>query len=118
MGTPQCGIILPLLANIALDGMERLFGAERPDGRHITPCLRRGSNRGINLVRYADDFVVTAPSREVLEGYVIPRLDGFLASRGLELSQAKTRTVHIDAGFEFLGFNLRHFPTGKLLVRP
>jgi RNA-directed DNA polymerase len=118
MGTPQGGIISPLLANIALDGMERLFGAERADGRHITPCLRRGSNRGINLVRYADDFVVTAPSREVLEGYVIPRLDGFLASRGLELSQAKTRIVHIDDGFDFLGFHLRHFPNGKLLVQP
>ena len=62
--------------------------------------------------------MVTAPSREVLEGYVIPRLDGFLASRGLELSQAKTRIVHIDAGFDFLGFNLRHFPNGKLLARP
>jgi RNA-directed DNA polymerase len=118
MGTPQGGIISPVLANIALDGMERLFGAERPDGRHITPCLRRGSNRGINLVRYADDFVITAPSREVLEGYVIPRLAEFLAGRGLELSQAKTRILHIDAGFDFLGFNLRHFPNGKLLVRP
>ena len=40
MGTPQGGIISPLLANIALDGMERLFGAERADGRHVTPCLR------------------------------------------------------------------------------
>ena len=118
MGTPQGGIISPLLANIALDGMERLFGAERADGRQVTPCLRRGSNRGINLVRYADDFVVTAPSREVLEGYVIPRLAEFLAGRGLELSEAKTRTVHIDDGFDFLGFNLRHFPNGKLLVRP
>jgi RNA-directed DNA polymerase len=74
MGTPQGGIISLLLANVALDGMERLFGAERADGRQVTPCLWRGSNRGINLVRYADDFVVTAPSREVLEGYVIPRL--------------------------------------------
>jgi RNA-directed DNA polymerase len=118
MGTPQGGIISPLLANIALDSMERLFGAERPDGRQVTPCLRPGSNRGINLIRYADDFVVTAPSREVLEGYVIPRLAEFLAGRGLELSQAKTRIVHIDDGFDFLGFNLRHFPNGKLLVRP
>jgi RNA-directed DNA polymerase len=118
MGTPQGGIISPLLANIALDGMERLFGAERADGRHVTPCLRRGSNRGINLVRYADDFVVTAPSREVLEAYVLPRLTEFLAGRGLELSEAKTRTVHIDDGFDFLGFNLRHFPNGKLLARP
>jgi RNA-directed DNA polymerase len=62
--------------------------------------------------------VVTAPSREVLEGYVIPRLAEFLADRGLELSQAKTRIVHIDDGLDFLGFNLRHFPNGKLLVRP
>jgi hypothetical protein len=49
--------------------------------------------------------MVTAPSREVLEGYVIPRLAEFLAGRGLELSQAKTRIVHIDDGFDFLGFN-------------
>jgi RNA-directed DNA polymerase len=92
--------------------------AQRPDGRQVTPCLRRGRNRGINLVRYADEFVVTAPSREVLEGYVIPRLAEFLAGRGLELSEAKTRIVHIDDGFDFLGFHLRHFPNGKLLVRP
>ena len=118
MGTPQGGIISPLLANIALDGMERLFGAERPDGRQIAPKQRRGQNWGISLIRYADDFVVTAPSREVLEGYVIPRVAEFLASRGLELSQAKTRIVHIDDGFDFLGFNLRHFPNGKLLARP
>ena len=118
MGTPQGGIISPLFANIALDGMERLFGAERSDGRQIVPCMRKGSDRGINLIRYADDFVVTAPSREVLENYVVPRLAAFLADRGLELSAAKTRIVHIDDGFDFLGFNIRHFPNGKLLVRP
>jgi RNA-directed DNA polymerase len=118
MGTPQGGVISPLLANIALDGMERLFGAERSDGRQIVPCLRKGSDRGINLIRYADDFVVTAPSREVLENVVVPRLAMFLASRGLELSAAKTRIVHIDDGFDFLGFNIRRFPNGKLLVQP
>src|SRR5512134_2951003 len=118
MGTPQGGIISPLLANIALDGRERLFGSERPNGRTISPAARRGANRGVGLIRYADDFVVTAPSREVLEAYVVPRLTEFLANRGLELSEAKTRTVHIDDGFDFLGFNLRHFPNGKLLVRP
>ncbi len=118
MGTPQGGIISPLLANIALDGMERLFGAERSDGRQIVPCMRKGSDRGINLIRYADDFVVTAPSREVLENDVVPRLAVFLADRGLQLSAAKTRIVHIDDGFDFLGFNIRRFPNGKLLVRP
>ena len=118
MGTPQGGIVSPLLANIALDGMERLLGAERADGSHVSPSLRTGRNRGLNLVRYADDFVVTAPTREVLEDHVVPRLTEFLASRGLELSAAKTRIVHIDAGFDFLGFNIRRFPNGKLLVRP
>jgi RNA-directed DNA polymerase len=118
MGTPQGGIISPLLANIALDGMERLFGAERSDGRQIVPCMRKGSDRGVNLIRYADDFVVTAPSKEAIENEVVPRLAAFLADRGLELSAAKTRIVHIDDGFDFLGFNIRHFPNGKLLVRP
>ena len=118
MGTPQGGIVSPLLANIALDGMERLFGAERPDGRHVAPYRRRGSDRGVSLIRYADDFVVTAPSREVLEAYVLPHLAEFLAGRGLELSAAKTRIVHIDDGLDFLGFTLRRFPNGKLLVRP
>jgi RNA-directed DNA polymerase len=117
-GTPQGGIISPLLANIALDGMERLFGSERPNGRTICPGSRKGNNKGISLIRYADDFVVTAPSREVLEGYVIPRLTEFLAGRGLSLSEAKTRIVHISDGFNFLGFNIRRFPNGKLLTQP
>jgi RNA-directed DNA polymerase len=118
MGTPQGGVISPLLANIALDGMERLFGAEGSNGRYISPASRKGDNRGISLIRYADDFVVTAPTREALEEYVMPRLSAFLAERGLELSEAKTRIVHIDEGFDFLGFNIRRFPNGKLLTRP
>tara|TARA_Y100000294_G_scaffold51878_1_gene48902 strand:- start:155 stop:1870 length:1716 start_codon:yes stop_codon:yes gene_type:complete len=118
MGTPQGGIISPLLSNIALDGLELLFGAERPDGGYITPSRRKGENKGISLIRYADDFVVTAPSREVLEVYVVPRLEEFLADRGLELSEAKTRIVHTDEGFDFLGFNIRRFPNGKLLTQP
>ena len=120
MGTSQGGIISPLLANIALDDMERLFGAEHADGRQVTPCLRRGaSNRGISLVRYADGFVVTAPSREVLEGYVIPRLAGFLAGHGLELSQAKTRIVHLATTGSTSSASISGtFPNGKLLVRP
>ena len=118
MGTPQGGIISPLLANIALDGMERLFGSERRNGRTICPSARKGNHKGVSLIRYADDFVVTAPSREVLEDYVIPRLTEFLAGRGLSLSEAKTRIVHIGDGFNFLGFNIRRFPNGKLLTQP
>lgn len=105
-GTPQGGIASPLLANIALDGMERLFGGENAKGKPIRPAIRRGDNRGIGLVRYADDFVVTAPTKEALETYVKPKLAAFLAERGLEMSGAKTRIVHVDEGFDFLGFNV------------
>ncbi len=116
-GTPQGGVISPLLANIALDGMERLFHCEWRTGVYITPANRRGRNRGISLTRYADDFVVAASSREVLEEYVRPKLEAFLAERGLCLSEAKTRIVHIDEGFNFLGFTIRRFH-GKVLTKP
>jgi len=116
-GTPQGGIASPLLANVALDGMERLFGAESATGRQLVPALRRGVNKGVGLVRYADDFVVTAPTRAVLEGHVLPALGSFLAERGLTLSEAKTRVVHIDDGFDFLGFNVRRFRR-KVLTKP
>jgi len=116
-GTPQGGIISPLLANIALDGLERLFGAENSRGKHVSPASRKGLNRGLNVIRYADDFVVTAPSKEVLQEHVIPKIAEFLASRGLELREAKTRIVHVDDGFDFLGFNVRRF-NRKLLIRP
>jgi len=116
-GTPQGGVISPLLANIALDGMERLFGCETPDGRYLLPTKRKGPNKGVSLIRYADDFVVTAPRREVLEAHVIPHLTNFLAKRGLTLSEAKTGIVHRDEGFHFLGFTIRRYRR-KLLVTP
>jgi RNA-directed DNA polymerase len=116
-GTPQGGIISPLLANIALDGMERLFDAEKRDGRPKRPCFRRGPNQGVSLIRYADDFIVTAPTRECLEDYVKPKLEAFLATRGLAFSEAKTHVVNVDDGFDFLGFTIRKL-SGKLLTRP
>jgi RNA-directed DNA polymerase len=54
-GTPQGGVISPLLANIALDGLERAFGSEGPEGKPVQPALRKGPNKGLNLIRYADD---------------------------------------------------------------
>jgi len=116
-GTPQGGVLSPLLANVALDGLERLFGAERPDGRSISPGHRKSPNTGISLTRYADDFVVSAPSREVLEQYVRPRVEAFLRQRGLALSEAKTRIVHVTEGFNFLGFQLRRYKR-RLLTKP
>jgi len=104
-GTPQGGIISPTAANIALDGlMGRLKTHFR--GRHK-----------VNLVRYADDFIITGVSRTLLEEEVKPLVVQFLKERGLELAKEKTRIVHIDQGFDFLGFNVRKY-NGKLLIKP
>ena len=120
-GTPQGGIISPLLANIALDGIERLFGAENSKGNYTPPSHRRNENRGLSLIRYADDFVVTASSREKIVSYVLPKLRTFLKERGMELNEAKTRIVHRDEGFDFLGFNIRQYynrTRGICLAKP
>lgn len=69
------------------------------------------------MVRYADDFVVMAESKVLLEEKVKPAIETFLKARGLELSSEKTRISHIDAGFDFLGFNVRRYG-GKLLIKP
>ncbi|HME21271.1 MAG TPA: group II intron maturase-specific domain-containing protein [Acetobacteraceae bacterium] len=95
----------------------RTLGSERKDGSQIPPTLRRKADRGINLIRYADDFVVTAPSREVLEAYVVPKVKEFLGRRGLQLSEAKTRIVPVEDGFNFLGFEVRRMGR-TLLTRP
>jgi RNA-directed DNA polymerase len=116
-GTPQGGIISPLLANVALDGMERLLGAQSANGQQLSPASRCGMNRGVSIVRYADDFVVTAPARDVLESHVLPVVASFLAERGLKLNEAKTQIVHVDDGFNFLGFNIRRFGK-KVLTKP
>ncbi len=108
-GTPQGGIISPLLANIALDGMERLFGSENSKGKYKSPSIRNGNNKGISLIRYADDFIVTAPTREIIIDYILPSLRKFLGTRGMTLNTAKTRIVHKNEGFDFLGFNVRQF---------
>jgi RNA-directed DNA polymerase len=100
------GVCSPVLANIALDGL----GA-------VLQRLKLPSGRGhLHLVRYCDDFVVTAPRRDLLEG-ALPHISTWLAERGLELHPEKTRIVHIDQGFPFLGFHLRRYK-GKLLIKP
>jgi RNA-directed DNA polymerase len=71
----------------------------------------------VNLIRFADDFVVTGSSRELLEHQCIPLIEEFLEARGLELSQEKTRITHIAEGFDFLGQNIRKYK-GKLLIKP
>ncbi|OUL90097.1 group II intron maturase-specific domain-containing protein, partial [Paraburkholderia hospita] len=71
----------------------------------------------VNVVRYADDFVITGDSKEMLESEVKPWVEAFLAVRGLRLSEEKTRITHIDDGFDFLGWNFRKY-SGKLLIKP
>src|SRR5215469_9861400 len=93
-GTPQGGIISPALANCALDGLERLLKEKFPTKRPLSsfggkfPC--------VNLIRYADDFIITGRTKELLEGEVKPLVEQFLQLRGLELSPKKTVITHVE----------------------
>lgn len=187
MGTPQGGVVSPLLANIALHGIEDLFhewslvGGNRflcetletfatppqgyrkcrpenaltslrgptksrktsrreppkiygpyPDGTWRTlrlvendrkvrtpPVLRKDRKlRDLKLIRYADDFVVLARSRRQLETVVLPKLQEFLAARGLRLSSEKTRIVRDTEGFDFVGRQFKRLSPTKFLIRP
>lgn len=110
-GTPQGGIISPTLANWALDGLEDQLIAR------FGPTQWFDRKNRVSLVRYADDFVITGSSKELLENEVKPLVEKFLAERGLQLSQEKTRITHISEGFDFLGQNVRKY-NGKLLIMP
>jgi RNA-directed DNA polymerase len=115
-GTPQGGIISPALANCALDGLERLLREKYPAGKRLKSL--GGEKPCVNLVRYADDFVITSKSKELLEGEIKPLVEQFLQERGLELSPKKTVITHVERGFDFLGQNVRRYPNGKLLIKP
>jgi RNA-directed DNA polymerase len=109
-GTPQGGIISPVLANKALDGLEtELYERYRHKNRNKP-------STGVNLVRYADDFIINGRSREML-AEIQDFTAQFLAERGLELSPEKTRLTHIEEGFDFLGQNIRRY-NGKLIIKP
>src|SRR4029078_3361872 len=105
-GTPQGGIISPLLANLTLDGMEKALR------RRIK--IRRDQ---VNFIRYADDFIVTARTKETLEQIIKPAVVAFLKERGLELSEQTTTITHIQAGFKFLGQNVHKY-NNKLVIKP
>jgi len=94
----------PLLANIALHGLDEALGIRRRTGRD--GHSRIVGNRA--WVRYADDFVVFCETKEDAE-QVVEILTTWLAERGLSLAQDKTRIVHLDEGFDFLGFNVRRY---------
>ena len=113
-GTPQGGIISPTLANMVLDGLQSL----------LENCVRKYQVNykkivpKIHLIRYADDFIVTAKDRETIETVILPLVRNFMAERGLTLSEEKTKITHISEGFDFLGFNIRKFPNNTLLTQP
>jgi RNA-directed DNA polymerase len=107
-GTPQGGLISPILANMALDGIEKLL---------LTIYPKKGRKHcKVNFVRYCDDFVVTADSEDTVKE-IKDLLKTFLKERGLELSDDKTLITSINEGFDFLGWNFRKY-NGKLLIKP
>jgi RNA-directed DNA polymerase len=117
MGTPQGGIISPTIANMTLDGLEATIDNAfdikiRSDG------CRKNNPYKIHLIRYADDFIVTASNKDILENKVKPLIEEFLNHRGLQLAPEKTKITHITDGFNFLGQNIRRYSHGKLLIRP
>jgi RNA-directed DNA polymerase len=113
-GTPQGGVISPLLLNVALHGMEAAAGV----AYWTSPSRNGETKRGHPVVvRYADDLVALCVSREQAE-QVKTRLAEWLAPRGLAFNEDKTRIVHLDEGFDFLGFNIRRYRNNKLFIKP
>ncbi len=107
-GVPQGGSISAALAVMALSGLEN----------QVRSSKHKRQKEKINVVFYADDFIVTAASYEILESKVIPILTEALGKVGLELSTTKTKITQIEDGLDFLGFNIRKYKNGKLLIKP
>lgn len=110
-GTPQGGIASPTLANMTLDGLEKELKTS------FSRVDREDRANKVRFCRYADDFIVTGTSKELLENEVKPVIEDFLWQRDLILSEEKTKITHIDEGFDFLGVNIRKY-NGKLLIKP
>jgi RNA-directed DNA polymerase len=120
-GTPQGGILSPLLANIALSALDDHFTAAWA-GMGDSSARYRRRRRGMatyRIVRYADDFVVMVNGTRQHAETLREEVSAVLAPIGLRLAEAKTRIVHIDEGFDFLGFRIQRQPkrgSGKLTV--
>lgn len=114
-GTPQGGVISPLLLNIALHGLEAAAGV-RYYPSHVHHAGKAVTGTPV-VIRYADDLVALCGSAEQAH-QVKDNLAEWLAPRGLTFNEAKTRVVGIENGFDFLGFNIRRYRNGKLLIKP
>jgi RNA-directed DNA polymerase len=112
-GTPQGGVISPLLMNVALHGLEEAAGV-----RYQTAGVHAGETKPGSpiLVRYADDLVVLCNSQEQAE-QIKAQLAGWLTPRGLAFNEGKTKIVPLSQGFDFLGYNVRRYHQ-KLLIKP
>lgn len=123
-GVPQGGGISPVIANMTLDGLQKVIKdvvlpynavAPRADGRYPTK---------VSFIRYADDFIVTGANQAILNDVVKPAIISFLEVRGLRLSEKKTLTTNLWDGFNFLGFNIRLYEDktrihgNVLLIKP
>lgn len=124
-GTPQGGVISPLLANIALHGMEEALGIKYRT-RFLT-ANQKTTNENLGnkaVVRYADDFVILCETKEDTEN--IPKqLEEYLKTRGLELEPTKCHVTHINEGFDFLGFHVQRYTSKqsdgsdtKVIIQP
>lgn len=103
-GTPQGGVLSPTLANMALNGLERVLGMtfySTKSGR----ITKAKNPHKVNLIRYADDMIITADTKETAEN-IKQILIEFLEIRGLELSEEKTLITHISDGFSFPGMDV------------
>jgi RNA-directed DNA polymerase len=102
---------------MVLDGLEAaIYKSVNTRIRKYDGCRR--NYHKIHFVRYADDFIVTGSSEDILRNVVKPVIIDFLSARGLTLSETKTKITDVYTGFDFLGQNIRKFSNGKLLIRP
>lgn len=121
-GTPQGGIISPLLANIALDGLDDLLATYEKEKTYIYPQpngyqkVNRKRLKQYGFIRYADDIRVTAETKEDIEA-IVPTIEAWLKQRGLELNEEKTKITHLKDGVDFLGFHIRQFK-GRCFTLP
>ena len=112
-GTPQGSPISPVICNMVLDGLEYKI----LEKYHKTKIKGKAYFPKVNFVRYADDFIVTGETKELLENGVLPIIREFLKERGLELAENKTVITHITDGFDFLGCNVKWY-NDKILIKP
>lgn len=116
-GTPQGGIISPILANMVLDGIEEIVNKHNIEKRKMTNGISLNLSTRFHFIRYADDWVVIGESPKHLR-VIQKEIETFLALRGLSLSKEKTHISNIRDGFNFLGFHFRKYSNDKMIIKP